>query len=293
MNAILTLAVFGILPAAAFGSPDHEGVVGGGNLIRISERTLRPILKGVGLSSGYISSVTRNSQGTKLSVSYTMPTNSHWGDLVATISTNGVRVQKLQGQTAYLHDNGVIVCTASNRVLVFASGERVSLDADFRWGFSPGARVFYRDSAQGASLFRTSEPRRPIVRLPEGFAPDRLFDAADKIFVFGRNYTRPGQWTLAGFILSNAGSNYTVIEKIDLSWTGYAVDMDTENGVLLTRGKGDIVAFWRLYNLKTKKRSRIIWPKDYGFFLNKSLRDALQKGTIPKPPNPRPKAAHE
>ncbi len=280
MNWCLRIAAF-LACVGLFETALPAGVDGAGHedifkLTSLSDKPLRRILQKQGVSGGYVVSLSRNSTGTKLFAVYHMPTNGNWTTVMATISTNYVRLDQVDGATGAFDDNGRNVCVVKDQELVFRDGKRVAFTPLTRWGFAPGGNIFYLSGpGKATSIFRTSNPTEPLLTL-DGFYSQHLFQIGEEIFVFGYTRSKSDSKATGRRIIHEDGA-YRVAEQIDLPRVGGVVDMAQDGrSVLLTSG-GDLFATWSLYDLKTHKRTRLGHEKWYGFFLDPSLHDLFAK----------------
>lgn len=273
--ALAALVLLAVLAVTGLGANNDDA----GRLTVLSLDKVNEILQKQGLTGGWVVSVTRNSTGTMLFVVYHMPTNADWQTKVATITANKLRVDSVQAATAYFSDDGQVVCESKDNALVFQNGTKIPLNLYSHWGFAPGGRIFYlNQDGKGASLFRTSEPDKPLLSLDPNFVPQDIFECDDgKIFVFGQTSHRVDPKAGArGFLISRTGSEFKIEKSIDLSWMGGVIDMSGNGDMVLLESKSDLFPTWMLYDLNTKKRNRMGRAKGYGLFLDKSLRDQFR-----------------
>ena len=248
-------------------------------LTLLSLGKVKEILRKQGFSGGWVVSVTRNSLGTKLFIVYHTPTNADWQTIVTTITANDLRVDRLRAATAYFDDDGQVVCESKDNALVFRGGKTIALTPYSHWGFAPGGRIFYLDQdGKGASLFRTSEPDKPLVSLDPTFVPQNVFECDDgKVFVFGQTSHRVDPKAGArGYLISHSGNEFKINKSIDLSWMGGVNDTSGSGETVLLESNSDLFPAWTLYDLTTKKGSRMGRAKGYGLFLDKALQDQFK-----------------
>jgi hypothetical protein len=73
------------------------------------------------------------------------------------------------------------------------------------------------------------------------------------------------------------GGGIRVERNIDLPWAGGVRDMNVTADVLLVEGKRDLFPEWTLYNVNTQQQISLGVAKEYGLFLDPSLRPLFQK----------------
>jgi hypothetical protein len=249
------------------------------HLTVLSLTKVKEILQKQGFSSGWIVSVTRNSTGTRLFIVYHAPTNADWQTIVTKVTANDIQVDQVQAATAYFDDDGQVVCESKDNALVFRSGKRIALTPYSHWGFAPGGRIFYLDQdGNGAALFKTTEPDKPLVNLDPTFIPEDIFERDDgKIYVFGQTSHRVDPKAGArGYLISHSGDEFRIDNNIDLSWMGGVVDMSGTADRVLLESKSDLFPTWTIYDLNSKKSTRKGRVNGYGVFLDKALHDRFK-----------------
>ena len=270
-SRILSLGLSLVIKSYAAGN-QHEA----DRLVTFSDSTLTQVLAKGGLSDANIRGESRNSQGTKLFVECGGKTNG--STIFATISSSGVKIDQMKGISVIPDDEGRVVCSSVDHILVFPGGESMPLQPLARYGFTPGAKCFFvQYSDKEGSIFLTEDREKPLASLEPGFLPQNIFEHEDQIFIFGHGAGPKSSKDAKGFLLSKIDGKFQVVQTIDLSWASGVIDMDVNTGMLLVEGLRDFLPPWELYSIKTGKRTSLGVGNYHGFFLDPSLRSMFGK----------------
>jgi len=264
-----------------FGSPDQPPRMG---LVIFKEQNLLNILRPLKLGDGTIKGVKRNSDGKKLFVTYAGAGGN--GDQVAVISPEGLRVISSTGITPNIADDETVASFDTDCSVIIGSTKISYSNLSAQIGFCPGSAFYYvlsrgkGVSNYGTSIYRTSHPQQPLIRLETNFWPTGMFALNNLVDVDGYFYPHAGQshdrsgraWTLLRFRLSTTNS----LEKYsEIPIEGTIVDVDQRDQLLLGRTFSDLFPSWFLYNMATGKKERIGRVRGYAFFLDPSLAKIL------------------
>lgn len=259
--AVFLTAMLVLTGITVYATDDQKSV-----LTVIDSKAIGRLLYKAGLPKKHVVNISRNTHGTKVYVEISNETNNANTVLIV----NAGKVDKIQalGHSLVFDDADKLVCWMTNRTLVFSNGHQVQTSIFQRFNFSPGGRFFFfYDPTNGASVFQTIKPDEPLLRLPSGFLPQRLFYQTNSLFVFGRKFSSNSELAW-GLIYSETNSFSEAPREIDISQSGGIIDMSADADTLLIQSKRDLWPSWFLYNTKTETRTRIGWAKQYGFFLD-------------------------
>ena len=128
------------------------------------------------------------------------------------------------------------------------------------------------------AVFLTSQPTKPLFRLPNDFYGHGVFTWGDLVvvsgfkFVFGTG-SKPGRPDLQGetawaLAFGHREPGYELTRQLDLSRFTGVLDMDPVSGMLLVRGKGEIFADWGLFDPRTGKYKSLGRAGAHGLFLD-------------------------
>ncbi len=223
-------------------------------------------------------SVWRDGTGTKLYLGAYTQTNDE--TVVAVLSRAGSEVRRVRGGGPIFGDDGKLVCSITNHTLVFSRGETIRFTPYSRFGFSPGGALFFyfRDVTNGAAVFRSSDPGRPLFELPQGFMPQTVFFQTGLVFLFGQRF-KPGSPKISatGLVYSLEDQRATLKKEIGLSRFAGVTDMDASSGLLLVEGEGELARTWGLLNPDTGRYTRRGWSQGSGLFLDEELARSLER----------------
>jgi hypothetical protein len=219
--------------------------------------------------------VVRNDSGSTLFLLTT--TNS--GTLVTALSGKESSTRVVTGGSPALTEDGTLICSIINQVLVFTNGYGIPLTPASRFGFSFSGDFFYllQDTKSGAAAYQTKYPSSPIVKLPPEFLPQSIFATSNQIFLFGQKPVSDHSAVVCcGLTYHRAGATLRLETDIALSQFGGVLDMDTDKRVLLVESRRDKFGRWGLFNLDNSEYTSLGVKRGYGFFLDGTFRKFLE-----------------
>jgi len=286
-SAFIILIMALLLTAVpVFGSPDQPPQM---RLVIVKKQRLLDILRSLKLDDGALRDVKRNSDGTKLFVTY-HGTGTN-GDQVAVISPTDLRVISSAGITPNLADDETVASFDRDYSVIIGGTEISYSNLSAEIGFSPGASFYYVfrkggisnhgiSTNCGTTIYRTGKPEQPLIKLDTKFWPIGMFALNNLVDVDGYLYPQAGRvhdafgcaWTLLRFKLSTTGG----LEKYaEFPVKGTIVDVDQRDQLFLGRTHSDLFPRWFLYNMATGRRESMGWVRGYAFFLDPSLAKIL------------------
>lgn len=150
----------------------------------------------------------------------------------------------------------------------------------------PSGKLFFiKNESKSIELASTDNPKKPLFH--SRIEADKIYLKDGRVYLFGRNYRNakgPGdyeQHEIICQVLRRADTSLELIEEIHIprpkpSPSPFAVvDFDPwSDNVLLLDVKDEPLSFltsWYLYDLKTKKMTKVGRANDYGFFLKEDI----------------------
>lgn len=283
----LTVLIIGLLLTAVpvFGPPDQPPQM---CLVIFKRQKLLDILRPLKLDDGAIRNVKRNSDGTKLFVTY-YGTGTN-GDYVAVVSPTGLRLISSLGITPNVADDETVASFDRDYSIIIGDTEISYANLSAQIGFSPGSDFYYvlrRGPGgflnYGTSIYRTGQSQKPLLNLDTNFWPIGIYATGNLIDVEGYLYPHAGgihdrsgrAWTL----LRLKFSKVHVLEKYaEIPVKGTIVDVDQRDQLFLGQTFSDMFPRWFLYNMTTGKKKWLGRVHENAFFLDPSLAKILVKG---------------
>ena len=279
-RSTFTVLIMALLLTAVpvFGSPDQPPQM---CLVIFKKQKLLDILRPLKLDDGAIRDVKRNSDGTKLFVTY-YGTGTN-GDRVAVVSPTGLRLISSAGITPNMADDETVASFDRDYSVIIGGTEISYTNLSAQIGFSPGSALYYvlRRGAGGSlnygtSIYRTGQPHRPLMKIETNFWPAGIYATHDLVDVDGYFFPSAGRahdqsgrsWTLLRFRLSTTDG----LEKYaEIPVKGTIVDVDQRDQLFLGTTSSDFSPSWFLYNMATGKKEKLGSVRGYAFFLDPSL----------------------
>jgi hypothetical protein len=283
-RSTFTVLIMGLLfvVVPVLGSPDKPSQM---CLVIFEKQKLFDILRPLKLDDGAIRDVKRNSDGTKLFVTY-YGTGTN-GDRVAIVSPTGLRLISSAGITPNMADDETVASFDRDYSVIIGGTEISYSNVSAEIGFSPGAAFYYVlrkggisnhgiSTNCGTAIYRTAKPQQPLTNLVTNFWPTGVFALNNLVDVDGYFYPHEGRvhdasaraWTLLRFRLSTTGG----LEKYaEIPVQGTIVDVDQRDQFFLGRTHSDLYPRWFLYNMATGRKERLGSVRGYAFFLDPSL----------------------
>ena len=172
----------------------------GSTLVWLDAKRLENLSQALG-PGGDVVGISRNGDGTRLLC--TLRTNRVFSGsqqlLLGILSEHGSEFKLIPRGIAEANEDGRPLCLYSNANFVFPGRTSFVHEPGAFIRFSPDRSLFFisgETSTNRARIFRTIDLEKPLVWVPEGFFPQRIFAATNEIFIFGHKrkpHSQPGE----------------------------------------------------------------------------------------------------
>lgn len=236
-----------------------------------SQEDVTRLLRKRGIGVEVVSDVRRTAAGTELVVYlFDSPTNRF---SMIRITTNGLFHLAAPARNAVLGSDGSFVAwaDASGNVIHLPNSQSLQLPEFALFDVDPGGKYFVvGEKPHKTWLGHVDSPKKKEMVADDLFA-DGVFVSNSKIYVTGHSYRKNDSGRIepqtACMILKDDGENFKVIERLHFDWAEGVVEVDPFADRLLLWDKAVVSHSVYLYDLVTKRRSKVGRVEGFQFFL--------------------------
>ena len=242
-----------------------------------SVSTTRPIIYGQedvvrflnrnGLSIDVVDTVVRNASGDELFVSLFPTANNKLEAL--RITTNGIKRISSPGRRVFApaEDDFGAWLTKTGDTVVFRGGSSIQLPQFALFDLDPSGRYFVVGEKPSRTwVGRTNSPNDQQL-LAEDVLGSRVFANGEHLYVCG---TTPSAAAVCLVVADDRG-RFRVTDRHTFEWAAGIVDVDPDANRLLLWNNHDLFTTAYVYDLETKRRSRVGGVKGFELFLKHDL----------------------
>ena len=220
-----------------------------------------------GISVDVVDAVVRNASGDELFVAL-FPTDTNKLEALR-ISTNGIKRIPSPGRRVFApaDEHFGAWLTKTGDAVVFRGGGSIQLPQFALFDLDPSGRYFIIGEKPSRTWIGRANSLQDQQLVAEDVLGSRVFAKDGHLFVSGT--TRSGAAVCV--MLVDNGGRFNIIDRHTFEWAAGIVDVDPDAKRLLLWNKSDLFTTAYVYDLNTKRRSRVGGVNGFELFLKHDL----------------------